>query len=263
MGIDRVNLWTLDRASGRPIVIGKYQAERIGYPKGQCDLMLRKDGQWFAVHHRRGTRWDRRSIPPTSSGSIWGSPPSPPIATATPHSGSRRREGPQEAQPPAQAAGARTPRGRRRRSGGCADKEARFRRHQNHVISKAWSETAKRTGRGIALEDLEGIRERVTARGGDAKNRLSVGRSRNSVRFWATRPDWREWPWSTWTPGTPAGPAPSAAIARRATGRAKSEFLWFVRSRANADENAARNIRARALSKRAPGLGNQPSDRVA
>ena len=33
-------------------------------------------------------------------------------------------------------------------------------------------QTAKRTECGIALENLKGIRARVTARGGDAKNRL-------------------------------------------------------------------------------------------
>ncbi len=52
-------------------------------------------------------------------------------------------------------------------------KEARFRRHENHCVSKTLVETAKRTGRGIALEDLKGIRVRVTAWGGDAKARLS------------------------------------------------------------------------------------------
>src|SRR6516162_8422830 len=48
-----------------------------------------------------------------------------------------------------------------------AGKEARFRRHENHCISKAIVEAAKDTGRGIALEDLQGIRERTTARGSD------------------------------------------------------------------------------------------------
>lgn len=43
-------------------------------------------------------------------------------------------------------------------------KEARFRRDINHQISKALVQKAQRTGRGIALEDLQGIRERVTAR---------------------------------------------------------------------------------------------------
>lgn len=54
-----------------------------------------------------------------------------------------------------------------------AGKEARFRRYENHCISKTLVETAKRTGRGIALEKLKGIRDRVTAWGGDAKARLS------------------------------------------------------------------------------------------
>jgi putative transposase len=54
-----------------------------------------------------------------------------------------------------------------------AGKEARFRRHQNHVISKKVVQSAKDTGRGIALEDLDGIRGRITAGGAEARNRLS------------------------------------------------------------------------------------------
>lgn len=45
-----------------------------------------------------------------------------------------------------------------------AGKEARFRQIENHRISKALVRKAQGTGRGIALEDLEGIRERVTVR---------------------------------------------------------------------------------------------------
>ena len=43
-----------------------------------------------------------------------------------------------------------------------AGKEARFRRIENHRIANALIATAQGTGRGIALEDLEGIRDRVT-----------------------------------------------------------------------------------------------------
>jgi putative transposase len=42
-----------------------------------------------------------------------------------------------------------------------AGKEQRFARHVNHVISKQIVARAKGTGRGIAIEDLGGIRERV------------------------------------------------------------------------------------------------------
>jgi len=43
-------------------------------------------------------------------------------------------------------------------------REARFRRDVNHRISKKVVQKAQRTGRGIALEELKGIRGRVTAR---------------------------------------------------------------------------------------------------
>ena len=45
-----------------------------------------------------------------------------------------------------------------------AGKEARFRKHENHRISKTLVAVAKGTGRGIALEDLKGIRDRTTVR---------------------------------------------------------------------------------------------------
>jgi IS605 OrfB family transposase len=43
-------------------------------------------------------------------------------------------------------------------------KEARFARDVNHCISKTLVGKAKDTGRGIALEDLEGIRDRIPVR---------------------------------------------------------------------------------------------------
>ncbi len=43
-------------------------------------------------------------------------------------------------------------------------KESRFSRHTNHAISKYLVDKAKDTGRGIALEDLTGIRTRITVR---------------------------------------------------------------------------------------------------
>jgi IS605 OrfB family transposase len=43
-------------------------------------------------------------------------------------------------------------------------REANFRRNENHIIAKRLAEKAKATCRGLALEDLEGIRGRVNAR---------------------------------------------------------------------------------------------------
>ncbi|WP_329625080.1 transposase [Streptomyces sp. NBC_01255] len=43
-------------------------------------------------------------------------------------------------------------------------REARHAANQNHIIAKQLVATAERTSRGIALEDLSGIRQRVTAK---------------------------------------------------------------------------------------------------
>ena len=51
-------------------------------------------------------------------------------------------------------------------------KEARFRKQENHRISKTIVAVAKGTGRGIALEDLKGIRDRTTV-GRRQRNRHS------------------------------------------------------------------------------------------
>ena len=45
-----------------------------------------------------------------------------------------------------------------------AGKEARFATHTNHCIAKDIVETARRTGRGIAIEELKSIRARIRAR---------------------------------------------------------------------------------------------------
>ena len=54
-------------------------------------------------------------------------------------------------------------------------REARFRRQENHFISKRIVSTAKDTGRGIALEDLSGISQRTTVRRGQRRRHLSWG----------------------------------------------------------------------------------------
>jgi len=56
------------------------------------------------------------------------------------------------------------PKSIRRKLRNLSGKEARFRRDTNHVISKRLVEKATDTGRGIALEELKGIRERTRFR---------------------------------------------------------------------------------------------------
>ncbi|ADH63021.1 transposase, IS605 OrfB family [Allomeiothermus silvanus DSM 9946] len=54
--------------------------------------------------------------------------------------------------------------GAKRRLKKLSGKEARFSNHTNHALSKRIVAKAQRTGRGIAIEDLGGIRDRVRLR---------------------------------------------------------------------------------------------------
>ncbi len=68
-------------------------------------------------------------------------------------------------------------------------RESRFARDTNHCISKQLVKTAKGTGRGIALEDLSGIRDRVTVsrRRRDELHNWSFQQLRDFVSYKAKR----------------------------------------------------------------------------
>ena len=171
-GPDRVSLLTLEGRVVVPVVMGKYQAERFTNAKGQADLVLRFDGKWFLLvtvdipdeapipaTDFIGVDLGLANIATTSDGER---------QTGKPVEDVRRKHNLQRKR--LQRLGTKGAKKKLRRT---SKKEARFRKHENHCISKKIVATAKRTGRGIALEDLKGIRDRVTARGGDARNRLS------------------------------------------------------------------------------------------
>ncbi|WP_232320435.1 transposase [Rhodococcus sp. WMMA185] len=70
-----------------------------------------------------------------------------------------------------------------------ARKEARFAADVNHQISKKVVAEAERTGRGIALENLTGIRERVRFRGAPTGHALELGvRATRGLHFLQGRP---------------------------------------------------------------------------
>jgi putative transposase len=146
------------------------------------------------------------------------------------------------------------------------NKEARFRRHQNHVISKEIVQTAKRTGCGIGLENLRGIRERVTARGGDAKNRLGSWGFAQLGGFIVYKARLAGVPVEFVNPRSTSQTCAECGHRAKANRKNQAEFeCQACGHRAHADRNAARNIRAQAMSARqgrrrgklASGLGAQ------
>jgi putative transposase len=170
--IDRVSLLTLQGRVVVPFVLGACHRERFALRKGQADLVLRPDGKWFllvTVDLPDGTATPATeflgldlgivNLAADSDGNAYSGEAVEKIRRR--HKRSRQRY---------QRRGTK---GAKKRLKAQRMKEGRFRRHHNHVISKAIVGLAKRTGRGIALENLAHIRARVTARGKDSRNRLA------------------------------------------------------------------------------------------
>ena len=211
--------------SGRvivPFVMGKYQREQFTLAQGQSDLVLRGDGKWFLLV----TVDVPEATPIPTTDFIGVDLGISNIATdsdpdSEPHSGKavddiRRKHNLQRKR--LQRRGTKGAKKKLRR---VAQKEARFRRHENHGIAKRIVETAKRTERGIALEDLEGIRDGLRLGVETLATNCPAGRSRNCSRSCPTRRDWLASRSSPWTPETPVARVPSVDIARNPTGRAK------------------------------------------
>ena len=157
-----VSLWTLEGRVVIPIVMGEHQRRLMAYRKGEVDLCFVR-GKWmlaatcdipetveFKAEDWLGVDLGIVSLAVDSDGKV--------------HTGAdveRKRRHIQKRRRGLQKCGTK---GAKRRLCKLARKQGRFQKHTNHVISKALVLDAERTGRGLALENLKGIRARVTAR---------------------------------------------------------------------------------------------------
>jgi len=158
---DTANLWTLSGRQVIPFVCGEHQRVLLGYDRGEADLVLRGT-KWFLfvtvdvpdVEERKVMGWlgvdvGIVNIATTSDGQNF---------SGTSLNALRRRA--VELRQRLQSKGTKSAKRllRKRRV-----KESRFSIHVNHCISKQIVATAERTSRGIALENLDGIRSRIRA----------------------------------------------------------------------------------------------------
>lgn len=161
-GLDRVSLACLDGRVIVPTVIGPYHRGRLEGVRGQADLIYRKGKLYLYVTVEvpedtpidpegwLGVDLGIRNIATDSDGEQ--SSGAQVEAVRQRYASHRQR---------LQQAGTRSARKRLKKIAG---REARFRSIENHRVSKRLVAKAKGTGRGIALENLKGIRERVTVR---------------------------------------------------------------------------------------------------
>jgi IS605 OrfB family transposase len=254
LGLDRVNLWTLADRLTVPLLFGAYYAERIGYPKGQCDLILREDGKWILLVTVNVP--EETAIPVTDFiGVDMGLAEIAADSDGQTHSGTpvdnvRRKHNLQRKR--LQKKGTK---GAKKKLKRLSKREARFRRHENHVISKRIVGKAKGTDRGIAVEDLDGIRDRITARGSDARNRLSGWSFGQLYDFLSYKATLAGVPIETIDPRNTSRTCAECGHCWKSNRKSQAEFrCQACGHEAHADVNAARNIRAQALAKRASEL---------
>ncbi len=131
-------------------------------------------------------------------------------------------------------------------------KEARFARHTNHVISKSIVQTAKALSQGIAVEELGGIRDRVTVRRSQRStlHSWSFFQLRSFIEYKARLAGIRI---CAVGPHNTSRLCPLCGCIDKANRKSQSQFLCTSCGyAASADVNAARNISSRAA------LVNQP-----
>ena len=161
-GLDRVSLWTLAGRMILPLAYGEYQGQRFDRIKGQVDLVYR-DGRFYlyaTVDLPEGALIEPVDFLGVDLGIVN-------LATdsdGNTYSGgaveeTRRRR--HTSRRSYQKTGTRSAKRRLKRM---ARREANYRRNENHRIANGIVRQAKGTERGIAMEDLSGIRERTTVR---------------------------------------------------------------------------------------------------
>lgn len=244
-----VSLWTVEGRMVLPVVMGEHQRKLMAYRKGEVDLCLVR-GKWmlaatcdipetdeFQAEDWLGVDLGIVALAADSDGHI--------------HSGDdveKRRLHIQKRRRGLQKCGTKAAKRRLRKLAG---RQGRYQKHVNHCISKALVSDAERTGRGIALERLKGIRARVTARGGDARARLgnwAFGQMSDFVAYKAKRAGV---PVCFVDPRNTSRECAACGCIDKKNRPNQATFKCTGCGReAQADHNAALNIRQRAISVR-------------
>lgn len=273
-GPDRVSISTLDGRIIVPYLLGAYQQQRFGFARGQADLVLRRDGKWFllvTVDVPEGTVWPVSDFIGVDLGVVN-------LATssdAKTHTGAavdtcrsryaRRRQRLQKAAHRSQLDGKR-PKNIRRALQRTSRREAAFRRDVNHVISKGLVATATDTRRGIALEDLEGIRQRGTPFRPSQRARMFGWAFAQMRRFIEYKARLAGVPVVLVDPKHTSQECSACGHIARSNRRSQARFsCQCCGFEANADFNAALNIRSRANVSwpEVAGAAFQPRQRLA
>ena len=254
-GLQQINIKTADgNRHDIPIIMGDYQAEQFGNVKLFAELVRRNDGTWFLM-----ATVEFETEPPCDPDDFLGVDLGVEnLATDSDgeiHSGDdveavrvKCQSLKQRLQSAADLAKNHRARKRiRKLLKRKAERESRFRRHTNHVLSKRIVEKAKDTGRGIALENLKGIRDRIRFRT-PQRNRITSWGFDQFRQFVTYKAEQAGVMLKLVDPAYTSQTCSSCGHVERGNRSCQSRFCCKqCGHQAHADCNAARNIRARAL----------------
>jgi IS605 OrfB family transposase len=240
-----VSIWTVGGRQKIPFVCGQRQRALLAHRKGELDLM-RVRGKWYLacvcdipeppLHDSIDVLGVDLGIVNLACDSDGTSYSGKTVERLRRRYGHRRKNLQKK----------RT-RSARRRLRLISGREARFRADMNHQISKSLVQTAERTSRALSLEELGGIRERVTARRRQ-RARLhgwAFAQLRSFVEYKAKR---EGVPIVLVDPRNTSRECPECGTIDKRNRRSQSEFQCVSCGySAVADHVAARNIRARAV----------------
>lgn len=244
-GLEHVSLLTLDGRQRVATRFGEYQAGRLDKRQGQADLVLRNGAFYLFVT----LDVPEPPLEPASDylGVDLGIVNLAVDSDGTVHTGEaieRQRRIHNHRRRNLQRKGTRQARRKLRR---ISSRQQRSQRDTNHVISKKLVRHAKDTGRGIALEDLRGIRDRVTVRRRQRSRHTNWGfaQLRSFIQYKAQLSGV---PVLLVDPRNTSRTCPTCGLVDKGNRVTQSQFLCIGCGFAGlADAVAARIIRARAL----------------
>ena len=252
-GMDRVSLLTLEGRKIIPIIFGEYQRERFDRLKGQCDLVYRNgkfylfcsidlpDKSPIEVADFIGVDMGVAKIITTSDGEHVSGEHVETVRQR--HFVARRSLGRKMSRNNKR----RTRKNARRALNRIGNKESRFRRHLNHCIAKTLVMNAKDTARGIALENLTHIRDRTRFRR-DQRAKMGGWAFAQLRQFVTYKGRLYGVPVVTVDPKNTSRTCNQCGHCEKANRKSQGEFICRACGyTANADLNAARNIRERAV----------------
>ena len=237
--------------SGRvivPMVYGEYQRERFDRIKGQVDLVLR-DGQFYLYAtidmpedapieptEFLGVDLGITNLATTNDGTRFSGETVE--AVRQKHHATRRSLGKKMSANHKR----RTRKNARRARKRLGNKEARFRKHENHCIAKQLVARAKDTGRGLAVEDLTGIRDSTRFRKGQ-RAKMGGWAFHQLRAFLSYKAKLAGIPVILVDPRNTSRTCAECGHCEKANRKSQSEFVCRACGhQAHADLNAARNI---------------------